>query len=325
MDSRYSEAGETVRHRSRFLSTLVAFVLVATVTASAANAGINADTEGDGVGTVGLSPSARLAIKARQAELIALDGPRYEFKLTISGCDVGGGAGANSICLDEAIQTCANNRPEYGLGPLTDVRRRMTDKAGAVMLNGKVATPAEIAAAPDDGWEFLGNTCFPQDLPGSAPIPSVEMIIRAFHLTPWSEAGISTQPKGDVTLVNLKTFYQVGWSASGFEPGEVDALDPATMFGFKVDVRPKLMGFVYHFGDGASEGPTTSTGGVYPNGDIVHTYREPGTYQTNVTATFGADFRINGGAWLNLPSTVVVQQPATRVTVREAKAVLVQQ
>lgn len=272
-----------------------------------------------------MSPGARAAIKGKQAELIALDGPRYEFKLTISGCDVGGGAGANSICLDQAIQTCANNRPEYGLGPLTDVRRRMTDKAGAVMLNGKVATPAEIAAAPDDGWEFLGNTCFPQDLPGSAPIPSVEMIVRAFHLTPWSEAGISTQPKGDVTLVNLKTFYQVGWSASGFEPGEVDALDPATMFGFKVDVRPKLMGFVYHFGDGTSEGPTTSTGGVYPNGDIVHTYREPGTYQTNVTATFGADFRINGGAWLNLPSTVVVQQPATRVTVREAKAVLVQQ
>lgn len=273
----------------------------------------------------GLSQGERAAIKGKQAELLAVGGPRYEFKLTISGCDIGGGAGANSICFDQAVQSCINNDPSYGLGPLTDIRRRLVDTDGAVMLGGKKATPADLAATPDNGWEFVGNTCFPQDMPGSAPMPSVEMIIKAFHLTRWAKGGISTQPKGNVTLVNLKTFYKVNWSASGFEPGEVDALDPATMFGFRVDVRPKLVGFVYHFGDGTSQGPTTSPGGVYPTGDIVHTYRKRGTFQTYVEATFGADFRINGGAWLDLPSTVVVRQPSTAVTVREARAVLVQQ
>lgn len=309
----------------RSTSAFGVFVLLSLCVMTSALADIGGGLGNSGTTTVGMSPAVRADIKARQAELIALDGPRYEFKYSISNCDVGGGAGANSICLDAAIQSCAGNRTEYGLGPLTDVKRRLVNKAGKVLIDDMVATPEVIAALPDDGWELLGNTCFPQDMPGAAPIPSVEMIIRAFHLTRWSKGGISTQPKGNVTLVNLKTFYKVDWTSAGFEPGEIDALDPDTMFGFKVEVRPKLMGFVYHFGDGRSAGPTTSRGGTYPDGDIVHTYTKPGKYQTNVEATFGADFRINGGGWINLPDTVVVQQPSTPVMVREARAVLVQQ
>ena len=309
--------------RLRFVVAACAFTMALGVTQATAD--FVGETNPLGTTTVGISKGERSGIKAELAGMVAAGGPRYDYKLTIAGCDIGGGAGANSICYDAAIPACLNNDPSYGLGPLTDIRRRMVDAGGAVMIGGKVATPAELAAAPNQGWDFIGNTCFPQDMPGSAPIPSVEMIVKAFHLTPWSKGAISTEPKGNVTLVNLKTFYKVGWSASGFEPGEIDALDPATMFGFKVDVRPKLAGFVYHFGDGQSEGPTSSLGGVYPSGDIVHTYRKPGKYQASVVATFGADFRINGGAWLNLPTTVVVQQPATPVTVREARAVLVQQ
>jgi hypothetical protein len=149
------------------------------------------------------------------------------------------------------------------------------------------------------------------------------MILRAFHQTRWARGVVSTQPKGNTTLVNLKTFYEVGWSAKGFEPGEVDLVDPATMFGYRVEIRPKLVGYVYRFGDGSSEGPTTSPGGVYPDGDIVHTYRRPGTYTTRVDVTFGADFRINGGSWIAIPDTVTVPQPVTIVTVKEARGVLV--
>lgn len=312
------------------MTTVRRWLLVAVVTFALscsivpANADVGAGVGRDGATTMGMSRAERAAIKAELAEMVAAGGPRYDYKLTIAGCDIGGGAGANQICYDVAVQACVNNDPSYGLGPLTDVRRRLTDETGAVMLNGTVATPAELAAAPNQGWDLVGSTCFPEDMPGSAPIPSVAMIVKAFHLTRWAKGSISTQPQGNVTLVNLKTFYEVGWSASGYEPGEIDTLNPATMFGFRVEVRPKLVGLVYHFGDGDSEGPTTSLGGVYPNGDIVHTYRRPGRYQTNVEATFGADFRINGGAWLNLPTTVVVQQPATPITVREARAVLVQ-
>jgi hypothetical protein len=149
------------------------------------------------------------------------------------------------------------------------------------------------------------------------------MITEAFHETAWAKGTISTQPKGDMTLVNLKTFYRVDWSTNGYQPGEIDAVDPATMFGYRVEIRPKLESFVYHFGDGSSEGPTSSPGGVYPDGDIVHTYARPGQFTSRVDVTFGAEFRINGGAWIRIPDTVTVPQPGTIVTVKEAKAALV--
>ena len=87
---------------------------------------------------------------------------------------------------------------------------------------------------------------------------------------------------------------------------------------------PKLVGFTYHFGDGETFGPTDSLGGVYPDGDVVHTYRRPGEFTTRVTTTFGADFSLDGGAsWDEIPTTVDVPGPSTTVTVKEAKAVLV--
>jgi hypothetical protein len=154
-------------------------------------------------------------------------------------------------------------------------------------------------------------------------MPTVEMIVEAFHRTAWAKGSISTQPTGNTTLVGLKTFYAAQWASQGFEPGEIDSIDPATMFGFNVDIRPRLESFIYRFGDGSSFGPTTSTGGVYPDGDVVHAYARPGRYDTYVDVTFGARFRINGGAWVDIPDTVTVRQPSTTVTVREAKGVLI--
>jgi hypothetical protein len=170
---------------------------------------------------------------------------------------------------------------------------------------------------------MVGTTCLPELVPGASPMPTIAMIVEAFHETAWARATISTQPKGNTTLVNLRTFYRVDWSERGYEPGEVDPVDPATMFGYRVEIRPKLVGYAYHFGDGSSLGPTTSPGGVYPDGDVVHTYSRPGTYTSRVDVTFGAEFRINGGAWIRIPDTVTVPQPGTTVTVREARGVLV--
>ena len=41
-----------------------------------------------------------------------------------------------------------------------------------------------------------------------------------------------------MTLVGLKTFYRVNWSSQGYEPGEVEAIDPARMLGRRVEIRP---------------------------------------------------------------------------------------
>ena len=150
------------------------------------------------------------------------------------------------------------------------------------------------------------------------------MIQEAFNLTPWAKPQISTQPKGNVTLVGLDTYYRVNWTVEGFQPQEVDAIDPARMNGFHVDVRVKLDHFQYVFGDGDLFGPTTSEGGVYPTGEITHPYLKAGAYPARVNTTFAGEFRIDGGGWAPIPNTVTVPGPATVVTVRTAAAQLVQ-
>ena len=126
----------------------------------------------------------------------------------------------------------------------------------------------------------------------------------AFMRTPWSKPQVSSQPAGNTTLVNLTTFYKVNWAVEGFQPGEVDR---SVLRGIPVQIRPKLVGFTYVFGDGSTVGPTTSTGGVYPSGDITHVYRTKGEYPVRVDTTFGADFSLDGSTWDEIPSTVTVR------------------
>ncbi|GAA5032839.1 hypothetical protein GCM10023258_32200 [Terrabacter aeriphilus] len=141
-----------------------------------------------------------------------------------------------------------------------------------------------------------------------------------FMRTPWAKPQVTSQPAGNTTLVNLPTFYAVNWAAKGFEPGEVDR---SVLRGITVQIRPKLIGFTYVFGDGSTLGPTSSRGGVYPDGDVTHVYRTPGARPVRVDTTFGADFSLDGRRWDEIPSTVTVPGPTTTVTVREARSVLV--
>jgi hypothetical protein len=95
------------------------------------------------------------------------------------------------------------------------------------------------------------------------------------------------------------------------------------MNGYHVDVRVKLVNFMWQFGDGQTFGPTMSEGGVYPSGNITHQYLKGGAYPTSVDTIFGGEFRIDGGDWAPIPDTVTVPGPATTVTVRTAQAELV--
>jgi len=149
------------------------------------------------------------------------------------------------------------------------------------------------------------------------------MIQQAFHLTPWATATISTQPKGDVTLVGLSTYYKITWSPSGYEPGEIDSVDAARMLGHHVDIRPKVAAVIYRFGDGTGFGPTPDLGGVWPTGNITHAYPTAGAYPAHVEVTWTADFRIDSGPWTPIPDTVSVTGPDTTIGVKTARSVLV--
>lgn len=227
------------------------------------------------------------------------DAPVYDY-MSLNDCvPARPGTPTEQVTCTHALRDC----PPGEIGPLLRIWRR-------TLQADKVVAP----------WATRGLTCASDVAPGSRPTLTMADLKAAFLRTPWAKPQISSQPAGNTTLVNLRTFYKVNWTPKGFQPEEVDR---AVLRGIPVQIRPKLVGFTYVFGDGSSVGPTTSPGGVYPDGDITHVYTKSGEFPVRVNTTFGADFSLDGSTWDEIPSTVTVPGPSTTVTVREAKGVLV--
>jgi len=280
-----------------WLSPLLALGLLAT-TSPTARADLRGDNRNDGAAVrMNEEETASLPTTAQVAGATV----RYAYDFRVH-CDQSAAGAVENNCR-AAIMACDGTN---GPGPLADVLRREVSAAG-------VAGP----------WRVIGTTCYP---PASIqPQVTLTMIRNAFHLTPWAKPVVDTKPAGNATLVNLKTYYRVVWSTDGFQPGEVNTIDPATMLGHRVEIRPRAQSYSYDFGDGQFSGPTLSEGGIYPTGDVVHRYPKAGQYVVSVTTTWSADFRVDGGPWTPIPDAVVVPGPDTSVTVKAARGVLVNQ
>ncbi|WP_270889561.1 hypothetical protein [Pedococcus sp. 5OH_020] len=208
---------------------------------------------------------------------------------------------------------CVGNTAAQGLGPAVKVFRSRVDQTGKpVDRSGAV-----IAAA---AWEYLGVTCFPDLVPGHRPALTMAQIQAAFHNTDFAHAALHVQPEGNLTLVTLPTYFQLRWPASGFGPDEIDAVDPVRMSGFQVEIRPRLASVTYVFGDGATAGPTQSLGGPYPTGDVIHAYRNGGRFETHADVTYRGQYRVAGGAWLDIPGDVTITGTTRQVEVKTAEA-----
>lgn len=288
----------------RIIGTTVALLLLTFSLSPSAAAG-EVDVLGvavNGEGTVARVTEEKTAQLAQGKDLHGqVVATPMEYRVELA-CPVLNASQTDAAC-QRAVAGCQVNGQQIGSGFLYDIFARPRGST--------------------QPWVNVGSTCFAAQVPGAAPTVTLAMLRDAMHNTPWATASISTQPVGDVTLVGLKTFYRVNWSSQGYEPGEVEAIDPARMLGRRVEIRPKVDHFTYVFGDGATFGPTRSPGGVYPNGDITHAYPKTGSYAVRVDTTFTADFRVDGGPWTAIPETVTVTGPVTTVTVKAARAVLV--
>ncbi|MBK6885385.1 MAG: hypothetical protein IPH03_02345 [Tetrasphaera sp.] len=127
-------------------------------------------------------------------------------------------------------------------------------------------------------------------------------IADAFHRTDLAAPTLHIQPEGNVTLVTLPTYVEVRWPTTGFQPGELDTLDPRHWFGMTVTIKPTLTSLTYDFGNGTGVGPTTSTGGPYPTGDITATYTDPGTFTVRADAVYTGYVSIDGSDWIEIPA-----------------------
>ena len=146
------------------------------------------------------------------------------------------------------------------------------------------------------------------------------MIVSAFHRTAFAVPNIESQPEGNKTLVTLPTYYRVLFPEAGFAPDEIDT---TTLLGFQVDIRPQLDAITYHFGDGSTYGPTKDLGGPHPTGTVIHEYAQAGNFDARADITYGGQFRVNGGEWLDIPGTADITGSPTTIGVYESRARLV--
>ena len=145
------------------------------------------------------------------------------------------------------------------------------------------------------------------------------MIRDAFHDTDFAVPSLNIQPEGDLTLVNLPTYFEVRFPEDGFGPEEVDTPDPARLLGYRIEVRPLLKSVTYHLGE-RTVGPTTSLGGPHPTGDIRATYTRPGAHEVRADIVYTGQFRVGGSEWFDIPGEVDLVGTPVTLTVREATA-----
>ena len=180
-------------------------------------------------------------------------------------------------------------------------------------------------AGSDDPWQFQGQTCNRRQLPPDTelpdPTPSLRQIQEAFRRLPFSKPTVKIEPKGNVTLVNLPTYYEATWPGdSGLEPGEVSA--PVKLLSWSVEFKVDSHSYDFHYGDGTSSGTVEDAGGGYPDGSVKHTYTKPmDAASVSVDSRLTGQFRVNGGEWVDIDTIADLQdEPVTTLQVREAKA-----
>jgi hypothetical protein len=181
---------------------------------------------------------------------------------------------------------------------------------------------------PNAPWTLVRTMCGLQDLPPGVPpppqVPTLGQIQTAFKELPFSKPTVSIQPAGNVTLVNLPTYYRATWpNDAGLQPGEISK--PVQLLSWSVEFRISSRSYNFHYGDGNSSGPVTDAGGVYPDGTIRHTYDKPfDAAKVAVDSQLTGEYRANGGDWQDIASVADLQnEPVTTLEVKEAKARLV--
>lgn len=232
--------------------------------------------------------------KSEAAAAVGKPGPRWQYRTRIN-CAMGD---ANGTGCATAAAACTNGQFQ------------------AVVLRRLVNPDGTPVPPPRGLWSEWGVTCFPNELPGSN-LPTLAMVRQAFREVDFAKGDLTIQPVGNVTLVNLPTYFEATWPDAGVGPDETDT---TALLGYRLEIQPVLRSLTYVYGDGSASEPTESLGGPHPEGDIRWTYTQPGVVATRVDTTYGGRFRLEGGPWMTIPDTVTVRGTPVNLTVCEAKA-----
>ncbi|WP_277455334.1 hypothetical protein [Janibacter sp. DB-40] len=228
-----------------------------------------------------------------KAEDIAWSAPPAKWVTKERTCT---GGGIDPACSATIID-CRTNPDASGPPRLIWWRQEGTEQ-----WYGPTQTCLPGYPAPPD----VNDPTIPQTSAPPPPVPTIRQIREAFMALPFAKPEVSMQPVGNKTLVNLPTYYQAAWpEGAGLKPGDVSK--PVQLLSWTIEFKVASKDYRYTFGDDASSGWTESSGGVYPDGDITHTYDSTGTHSVKVDARLVGQFRLNGGAWQDLGAVADLQ------------------
>jgi hypothetical protein len=241
------------------------------------------------------------------------NGAPAEDSVSVSlSCDAPGHAAS-----DEAASAHGASSPSYlRYEWRTPCRKLGVDCAAAEAC---VAPDARVwqlwgLAADDRAWHYIASECI-SGTPTAAQL-QLHQVAPGMVLTAIKQFGLPNlaghrQPEGK-TLVNFDTNFYV--TPQPFTR-------TITLLGRSVDVEATPTQYTWLHGDGTSTA-TTGPGAPYPDLTVTYAYQHAGMVAPSVQVTYAARFRVEGGAWQQIPETVTVDGPVSSLQVVEGTGVL---
>lgn len=93
------------------------------------------------------------------------------------------------------------------------------------------------------------------------------------------------------------------------------------LLGYQINLLAQPIRFNWVHGDGTTQ-LTNSPGKQYPNQNVTHRFSKSGELNLRVDTIYRVRYKIGNGGWQTLNSTISAPGPVTRITVREATALL---
>ena len=148
---------------------------------------------------------------------------------------------------------------------------------------------------PNEPW---GTVCLDTDTAEHFDVITPGRVFKAMKTLDWPTAELVIQPPDGRTLVNLKT----NFLTTTTEP----TTRTVSLLGHSVDIEATPVGYTWHFGDGAEQSGS-DPGAAYPDLRITHVYEKAGvTLTPSVDVTYHGRFRVDGGAWTDIPEELTV-------------------
>lgn len=233
--------------------------------------------------------------------------------------------GLGSVSFDCTFTGSETSTLFAGSGPTGDghdydVRPQCGDDLGgqAVCYGGQpcIADDGQPGFEMDlyrDG-EVYGETCLSDAQAGGLGAITPGLVLREFRRLSWPESPLSIQPPGLRTAVNFPTYYYTDNTAPSTRTVE--------LLGQSVQIEATPTSYVYRF-DGADAVETSSPGGPYPGGDVVHEYTYEGTASPALDTVYSGRYRVNGGRWIEIPETLTVAGDPVTLQIVEVRPTLV--